>query len=175
MRKIYLFRTPQNKVGWTHTRAMIIDYYPNFFSDGMFDYGAGAEHFAACPGCNRKLPLVLFHLDHILSRSRYAVSNMGMMANDRFVIIDSDCDRAGTDTTASALGGIVTISSGPMFNRKIGLSQAKDVWENDLRNLQFLCGHCNTSKKDKDWIEWGKAAETARPLSACWKHTIPSD
>lgn len=172
MQKIYLFKTHQNKVDWSYTRSMIIDNYPHYFSDGNADFGAGNEPFTTCPGCNRRLPMVLFHLDHIRSQNRYAVGNLGILGNDKFVIIDENCHGSGPDTKASAVGGTVTIKTGSIYAPKIGISHAAAVWSNDLRNLQFLCGHCNTSKQDKDWIDWGKSLNTAKPLSALWKHSF---
>jgi hypothetical protein len=43
------------------------------------------------------------------------------------------------------------------------------IWENDLRNLQYLCAFCNSSKGAKTWEEWGKAEWQASPLSVKWE------
>ncbi len=174
MRKIYVFRTAQNNVNWDTTRELIIN-NPAYFSDGNRDYGAGSEPFATCAGCSRQLPMIIFHLDHIQSQARYAVSNMGIKANDAFVILDNDCDKAGPDVQASATGGVVRITSGSIYAPRVGLSQAIEVWRSDLNNLQLLCGHCNTSKGAQDWISWGRTLQDAKPLARTWKNTAAND
>ncbi len=162
MSKIYMIKTPNNAVNFANTRQVIMN-NAMMFADGTKDFGIGAEAYTECPGCDRNLPLVIFHLDHIKSRARYSQTNLGLLGNDDFVIIDAAASRSG-DARATATGGAVTIQTGSVYNPRVGIVHAVNVWENDLRNLQFLCPHCNTSKGAWDWETWGQgglASQTA--------------
>jgi hypothetical protein len=69
----------------------------------------------------------------------------------------------------NATGGYVTIKTGSEYYPKTGMVQSSEIWKNDLRNLQFLCSICNSSKKDRDWETWGKSDNDTHPLSRRWK------
>lgn len=173
MAKIYIFTTANNQVNWDNTRESIMN-NANYFSDGYADFGIGGEPYVKCPGCGRNLPMVIFHLDHIRSQARYAHGNLGLLGGDRFVVLDrNDCDQV--DARVVATGGSVTIQTGSIYAPKTGIVHSSEIWKNDLRNLQFLCSACNTSKGDLDWNTWGKTDNLAKPLSAIWKHVIPND
>src|ERR1700751_231693 len=110
MPKIYVITSGNNTVNWDTTKTAI-ENNAALFADGFKDFGAGNEAYVACPGCNRDLPLALFHLDHIKAQSRYTQSNLGLLGPDRFVVLDATCDRV-KDVRISAAGGTVRIETG---------------------------------------------------------------
>jgi len=172
-RKIYVIASGNNSVNWDNTKTAIKNNAATF-ADGYRNFGAGVEEYVECPGCDRELPLLLFHLDHIKSQARYTQSNLGFMGADRFVVLDTVLNRVN-GVRINAAGGVVTIQTGSIYNPRTGLVQSAEIWKNDLRNLQFLCSLCNSSKKDRDWEAWGKTEADTRPLSAHWKHLIAQD
>ncbi|MBX3658547.1 MAG: HNH endonuclease [Ramlibacter sp.] len=162
MAKTYIVLTPNNQVNFSTTRAVLIN-NAHKIASAFKNYGAGTEAAYECVGCNRELPIILFHLDHIRSQSRYAVSNLGIKGSGGFVTLNSDLDKV--DAKVNATGGMVTVATGSIYNPKIGYIQSSEIWKNDLKNLQLLCPTCNESKGSKDWVDWGRALNAAKPLS----------
>jgi hypothetical protein len=153
---------------------MIMISHVHMFSMGRRDFGAGPESTFSCPGCLRTLPTVLFDLDHIRSQARYTLANLGNLDNGTFVIIspkngESENDTLKPEVTAQAVGGYVKITSGSIYNPIVGTVHSAEIWKNDLRNLQFLCSICNSSKQQKDWDTWGQGRGQPQPLSKMWK------
>lgn len=163
MSKIYLLVPPTKTVNWDNTKRIIANNLHCFALDYV-DFGIGSEASIECPGCGRTLPVPLFDLDHIRPKSRYTPSSLGTRGEDRFVLLDHTVART-TDYRAAANGGVVYISSRSIYKPDSKLMQAAVVWQNDLRNLQFVCSICNSSKNGKTWEEWGKREDQAMPIS----------
>lgn len=49
---------------------------------------------------------------------------------------------------------------------------AKEAWKNDLRNLQWLCNHCNTQKGDRSFAEW--IGKVTKKLPAGHRPPLPN-
>ena len=118
-KKIYVITSGNNSVNWDNTKTVIKNCAATF-ADGFKDYGAGLEEYIQCPGCNRELPLLLFHLDHIRAQARYTVTNLGILGADRFVVLDSQCSPVA-NVRINATGGSVRIETGSIYNPSIGL------------------------------------------------------
>ncbi len=166
-RKIYVVASGNNSVNWDTTKTAIKNNAASF-ADGFKDFGAGVEEYVTCPGCDRDLPLLLFHLDHIRAQARYTQTNLGLLGQAHFVVLDTIFNRQ-TEARIAATGGYVTIETGSKYYPKKGIVQSAEIWRNDLRNLQFLCSICNSSKGDRDWETWGKSEVDTRPLARRWK------
>src|SRR5271170_1528080 len=166
-KKIYVITSGNNSVNWDNTKTVIKN-QAVVFANGFQDFGAGVEEYVKCPGCNRNLPLVLFSLDHIKSQARYTQTNLGLLGPDRFLVLDGLLNHLA-DVRINAMGGYVRISTGSIYNPKTGIVHSSEIWKNDLRNLQFLCSICNSSKREKDWEAWGKSDNDAYPLAKHWK------
>lgn len=177
-RKYYIIATNRNAVNFANTRQIILRNIATF-QDGSKDFGAGIEAYFQCPGCDRELPAVLFDLDHIYPRNRYAQSNFQTIGDDHFVLLDDSLTVRNQSSgrvfhdqhrpqQARATGGYVTIQSGPRYNPVVNNVNAGAIWESDLNNLQFLCGICNSSKQNRTFLEW-KPNQPTRPLAKILK------
>lgn len=159
-----LLVTAHGRVNWTNTRQTIVS--SAVFSEGQDDFGAGNENTATCPGCDRTLPTVCMHLDHILSRSRHGIS----IATTPIAVElydSSNPQNISQSFIATANGGTVTIyrqgsaqpstrimrtvRHHPTVMDTMSVLHTNDAWENDFANLQFLCMSCNTSKGGRDF------------------------
>ena len=192
-RKMYLITSEGGAVNWAQTRNSILQ-NADKFEDAKINFGIGAESAYKCPGCGRTLPVMIFHLDHIYPRSRYAQINLGTISDANFVLLtpymtqrnksggqfqDSSLGLGGEAAEsehegkfggrAQAYGGYVQVQVGALYNPKVTNVNASTIWENDLRNLQFLCGHCNTTKGPLTYIEWKGNDNGAQPLSRIFK------
>jgi len=168
MSKIYVFVGPGDAVNWNTTKSAIAQFAATF-ADGFQNFGAGDEATSTCPGCNRNLPLALFSVDHIKPQHRYTPASLGTVANENLVLIGTGCDRInrpGGSHASKVEGGVMLIQSGSKYAPKLTYVQSSVLWQNDLRNLQFLCPICNSSKGGKTWVEWGRQEHDAHPLSA---------
>ncbi len=178
-RKYYIIATNLNAVNFATTRDTVIQNIATFQDDSI-DFGAGAEAAFTCPGCDRTLPAVLFHLDHIYPRARYALTNFQNIGDDFFVLLDPNLNVRNRSSgqflsqnrprQAQAVGGYVNIRTSPYVDDTRPVN-AVAIWENDLNNLQFLCGICNTSKGPRTFSEWKPNSDT-RPLARIYKDAV---
>ncbi|MCV4267138.1 hypothetical protein [Pseudomonas capsici] len=146
-------------VTWENTRSVVTT--SAAFSLAAKNFGAGDECNATCPGCGRRLPTFCLHLDHILSQSRYT---QGIVAMGEELELRSFIHPHGISTnyTGAMNGGIANIFKIGTQSTSLRLSARQNLiplnvvetatlWCNDLENLQFLCGPCNSRKGNRDF------------------------
>ena len=169
-----LIVTALGSVNWVNTRQVLVS--SAAFSAGMHNFGLGggtgtAENSAICPVCKRKLPTALMHLDHILPKSKHSLK---LQSDDTEVFLLDEAPPHGSSSTYHGIckGGTLTIEklgTGGPTRRQSALATARAVpyrppslgtakvvsteaaWLNDLENLQWLCGACNTTKGDREF------------------------
>lgn len=159
---MHLIVSLSGSVNFDSTRAALVA-SPKFAPLGHKDFGAGAELYAQCPGCNRQLPTALMHLDHIRSQFRHAQTLM--QPGTLVVVLDAQSYNVSTTHAAEVQGGVTQIfrlggdyQRDNTRKRKAIVLDSKPIhtkvaWENDLSNLQWLCMCCNTGKQEKRFEE----------------------
>lgn len=159
--------TASGGINWVTTRSIVVT-NPQC-ADEIRDYGKGPECAARCPGCDRLLPTVCMHLDHILAQATHATTLFAPRTTVR-LLSDGFPHDISTKYEADVVGGSVCIwtlgtqrpgtarqqamASGPVKAPRNTVStvlSSLQVWENDLENLQFLCMSCNTSKQHREF------------------------
>jgi 5-methylcytosine-specific restriction endonuclease McrA len=162
-------------VTFVNTRSVLVNSLS--FAAGQDDFGIGNENQALCPGCGRTLPTATMHIDHIRSKAQHQLQIAA--AGTLVTLLDNTAPHAvSTRFAATCNGGVVTIvglsappaGAGPVHGAQarrsarleaagpygralqVRFTVSTDVaWENDLENLQWLCGGCNTAKGPRDF------------------------
>jgi hypothetical protein len=154
--------TVTGKVNWETTRKIVVK--SKTFGPAQVDFGLGPENAARCAKCTRMLPTKGMHLDHILSQSRHSVTAMQYNA---VTVLDSTSPHAVSTThCAQVEGGTVTVWRYEPLHESQNHRSARqktqrttlvekvataNLWKCDLRNLQWLCGGCNSGKREREW------------------------
>ena len=158
-------------VTWDNTRTTTVT--SAAFSMAPVDFGVGPEHSAICPGCNRRLPTFCMHLDHILPQARHTQS-LAMPGQELALHSSIHPHAVSTAYVGKLNGGLANISILGALSQSLRLTvqipriplnviNTRTLWENDLNNLQFICGGCNSRKGNKDFDVVFNGAHT-RPL-----------
>lgn len=149
---------------WNYTDLVKKRYVSPAAYHGKKDFGAGDEDAFKCPSCSRVLPFAIVEADHIVPRAKLKYKlDLSAWHSVSFI------QRSGQYTFRSegAIDGII-YDKGEMRIKTIFFSTNRDrpeikfktsrtgswgpihrvqnVIENDIENLQLLCGFCNRSK-----------------------------
>jgi len=169
----------QRSVNWGNTRAACLRLHPLGVADFNHQGPGHPEPYAECAACQRRLPIVLMDIDHIRDRAGYT-SNIFDTTNIRFYDALNGAnitDNFVCESLGHSVSVYLRIVQAPRIDgrpSRAGAGEnmvrgdravtidANTAYENDLANLQWLCGLCNSSKNNADWNTWIGAAYPGR-------------